>query len=64
MAVLSPEGRKETQKVIDYYMQNAKIIRDGLSDLGMVTAFGGTNAAIHLGQDAERPGFLGILSTS
>ncbi len=43
VAVLSPEGQKESQKLIDYYMENAKIIRGGLHDLGIV-AFGGVNA--------------------
>lgn len=43
MAVLSPQGQAEAQGLIDYYMQNAKIIRDGLNDLGIVT-FGGVNA--------------------
>ncbi len=43
VAVLSPQGLKETQALIDYYMANAKIIRSGLNDIGLVT-FGGVNA--------------------
>jgi LL-diaminopimelate aminotransferase len=43
VAVLSKQGLKEVQGLVDYYMANAKIIRDGLSDLGIV-AFGGVNA--------------------
>ncbi|HEX5797955.1 MAG TPA: LL-diaminopimelate aminotransferase [Candidatus Saccharimonadales bacterium] len=43
VAVLSKEGQKETQKLIDYYMENAKIIREGLSDSGL-DVFGGVNA--------------------
>ena len=42
-AVLSGKGRKETQKLIDYYMENAVIIRRGLSDIGL-KVYGGTNA--------------------
>ncbi|MEK7059864.1 MAG: LL-diaminopimelate aminotransferase [Patescibacteria group bacterium] len=43
MAVLSKPGLKESQELIDYYMANAKIIRDGLNDVG-ITTFGGVNA--------------------
>jgi LL-diaminopimelate aminotransferase len=43
VAVLSEPGLKETQALVDYYMANAKIMRDGLNDLGIV-AFGGVNA--------------------
>ena len=42
-AALSPEGRSECQQVIDYYMQNARIIREGLTSLGIV-CHGGENA--------------------
>lgn len=43
LAVLSKQGQKEVQGLIDYYMANAKIIRNGLNDLGIIT-FGGVNA--------------------
>lgn len=43
MAVLSSQGLREAQQLIDYYMANAKIIRDGLNDVG-ITTFGGVNA--------------------
>lgn len=43
VAVLSREGQKETQKLIDYYMDNAKIIRKGLSESGL-EVYGGENA--------------------
>jgi LL-diaminopimelate aminotransferase len=43
IAVLSQEGQKETQKLIDYYMENAKIIRDGLRKCN-IEVFGGENA--------------------
>ena len=42
-AALSAKGRRECQVTIDYYMQNARIIREGLSSLGM-TCYGGDNA--------------------
>lgn len=42
-AVLSKEGQAQCQTVIDYYMTNAAIIREGLLKLGF-TVFGGDNA--------------------
>ncbi|MDR2829436.1 MAG: LL-diaminopimelate aminotransferase [Methanobrevibacter sp.] len=42
-ATFSPEGRKEIQENIDYYMENAKIIRSSLSDLGL-NVYGGVNS--------------------
>jgi LL-diaminopimelate aminotransferase len=42
-AVYTIEGRKQIQAVIDYYMNNAKIIREGLQSIG-IKAFGGVNA--------------------
>lgn len=43
VSVLSKEGQQETQSLIDYYMENAKIIREGLNDVG-IHVFGGVNA--------------------
>ncbi len=42
-AALSPAGRKECQATIDFYMTNARIIRDGLTRAGLV-CYGGENA--------------------
>ena len=42
-AVYSPEGQRQTRETIAYYLQNAKVIREGLSDAGF-TAYGGVNA--------------------
>ncbi|ACH41042.1 L,L-diaminopimelate aminotransferase [Citrifermentans bemidjiense Bem] len=42
-AVYTEQGWKETQANIDYYMENARIIREGLSAAG-VTVYGGVNA--------------------
>jgi LL-diaminopimelate aminotransferase len=42
IAALSPAGYAECQQVVDYYMQNARIIRETLSGLGIV-AYGGDN---------------------
>ena len=42
-AALSPEGRAECQAMVDYYLENARIIRQGLGELGL-TAYGGENA--------------------
>lgn len=43
LAVLSSSGQKETGKLIDYYMENAKIIRKGLQESGL-EVYGGENA--------------------
>jgi LL-diaminopimelate aminotransferase len=42
-AVFSPEGAAKVQEIIDYYMENARIIREGLESAGM-TVYGGVNA--------------------
>jgi LL-diaminopimelate aminotransferase len=42
-AVYTPEGRKQTMEQIAYYMNNAKVIRDGLLSAGY-TVSGGVNA--------------------
>ena len=42
-AVYSEEGWKQTKEIIDYYMENARIIREGLKEAGC-TVFGGVNA--------------------
>jgi LL-diaminopimelate aminotransferase len=43
LAALSEEGQKQNQKIIDYYMQNAKIIKEGLESID-IKCYGGTNA--------------------
>ncbi len=42
-AIYSDEGQVQVKTLVDYYMTNAKIIRDGLSAAGLKT-FGGINA--------------------
>jgi len=42
-AVYSDEGWTQTKEIIDYYMENARIIREGLNEVGC-TVFGGVNA--------------------
>ena len=43
MAVFSKEGLKESRELVNFYMENAKIIMKGVKDLG-ITAYGGVNA--------------------
>ncbi len=43
LAVLSPKGKSECKKLIAYYMENAKIIKKALVDMGLIV-FGGENA--------------------
>lgn len=42
-AIYTPEGKKQAKAVIDYYMNNARIIREGLISIG-IQVFGGVNA--------------------
>ncbi len=42
-AIYTEEGKKQTAETISYYMENARIIREGLAELGL-TVFGGVNA--------------------
>ena len=42
-AVFSPEGKKQINDAIDYYMENAKIIRESLSDIGL-DVYGGVSS--------------------
>lgn len=43
LAVFSPEGLEESRRLVAYYMENARIIREGLLSLGL-KVFGGDNA--------------------
>jgi LL-diaminopimelate aminotransferase len=42
-AVYSDAGRREVRALVDYYMENARIIREGLEAAGL-TVYGGRNA--------------------
>lgn len=42
-AVLSGSGRAQVRQCVDYYMRNAAILRNGLSEAG-ITSFGGVDA--------------------
>ena len=42
-AVYSDQGWRETKEIIDYYMDNARIIREGLKTAG-ITCYGGVDA--------------------
>lgn len=43
LAALSPQGEEECRGLVNYYMNNARIIREGLLQKGL-TVFGGVNA--------------------
>jgi LL-diaminopimelate aminotransferase len=42
-AVYTPDGQKQAREAIDFYMENARIIRHGLEAVGL-TVYGGRNA--------------------
>ncbi|MDR2469828.1 MAG: LL-diaminopimelate aminotransferase [Tannerella sp.] len=43
-AVYTPEGAAQVKEVIRYYMDNARIIREGLASAGLTVSSGGDNA--------------------
>lgn len=43
IAVLSEQGRQECAGMVEYYMKNARVIKQGLESLGL-TVYGGINA--------------------
>ena len=43
VAALSPDGRRETDQQVAFYLENARIINEGLKSLG-ITTYGGGNA--------------------
>ena len=43
LAAPSPEGRQQTDEQVSFYLENARIINDGLKELG-ITTYGGGNA--------------------
>ena len=42
-AIYTPEGQKQVKELVGYYMENARIIREGLEAAG-IEAYGGVNA--------------------
>jgi LL-diaminopimelate aminotransferase len=42
-AVYTPEGRKQTKALVDFYMENARIIREGVESVGL-QVYGARNA--------------------
>ncbi len=42
-AVYTPTGKQQTQELIDYYMENARLIRTGLTEFGY-DVYGGVNS--------------------
>ena len=42
-AIYSPEGRKQVQETIAFYLANAKLVREALTKLGL-KVYGGVNA--------------------
>lgn len=43
IAALSPEGRAECKGLVDYYLENARIIKSGLEEIGL-KCYGGVNS--------------------
>lgn len=45
-ALYTPEGRRQMQETIDYYMENARMLRTGLAKAGFEVV-GGVNSPIY-----------------
>jgi LL-diaminopimelate aminotransferase len=42
-AIYTDEGRKQVKEAVDYYLENARVLREGLAEAGL-EVFGGVNA--------------------
>lgn len=42
-AVYSPDGQRQTRELVEFYMTNARLLREGLQEAG-ITVYGGENA--------------------
>ena len=42
-AAYTPEGREQMKSLIDFYMENARLLREGLQEVG-ITVYGGEHA--------------------
>jgi len=42
-AIYQPEGRQQVRQIIEFYLENARLIREGLARLGL-SVYGGVNA--------------------
>jgi LL-diaminopimelate aminotransferase len=42
-AAYSTEGRQQVQELVSFYLENARLLREGLEDVG-ITVYGGVNA--------------------
>src|SRR3989475_5527798 len=58
-AVYTDEGRREVGSAIDFYMENARIIREGLEAAGL-RAYGGKNAPYIWGKTPQGLGSWGF----
>ena len=49
-AIYTPEGKKQVKAIIQYYMANARIMKEALESTGL-KVFGGENAPLPVGED-------------
>ena len=42
-AIFTPEGQRQVKEAVDYYLTNAKVLREGLTEAGLAV-YGGINA--------------------
>src|SRR2546430_2035294 len=61
-AVYTDEGRREVRSAIDFYMENARIIREGLQAAGL-RVYGGGERPGNSGEEPPGGGAVGLCST-
>ena len=61
-ATYTPEGKRQVRSLIDYYMDNARIIRQALQSIGM-SVYGGW-CSVYLGENTRQDGELGLFRLS
>jgi LL-diaminopimelate aminotransferase len=60
-AVYSPEGRKQTGELVDYYMENARLIAGTVEELGLHFVGGDNSPYIWIGSDRDSWEFFDML---
>ena len=56
---LSPEGKAQTAQQVAFYLENARIINEGLQSLD-ITTYGGGNAPLRMDEELGRVEFMGF----
>ena len=58
-ALYTEKGQRQVKETIDYYLENARMLREGLAEAGY-EAVGGIKFAIYMAQNARNNDFMGV----